>query len=138
MNINLRIKQLRESKKLSRKDFSLKLGIDNSQYSKIESGKLMPTIQLLMEISSNFDTSIDWLLMGKGEMLRNFDTELDTNKSTQQLIPANEGYKDKYLELIEKYSVLQEKHIALKDEHEALQKKLAPDPESAASQKAVG
>lgn len=70
MSISIRIKELREKKKLSKKDFSSKIGVDNSQYGKFESGKLTPTIQQLMVISSNFGVSIDWLLMGEGNMLR--------------------------------------------------------------------
>ncbi|MDR1403274.1 MAG: helix-turn-helix domain-containing protein, partial [Tannerellaceae bacterium] len=64
----MRIKYLRELEKLSKKDFALRIGIDNSQYGKIESGKLTPTIQQLMEISSKFNISTDWLLFGQGEV----------------------------------------------------------------------
>lgn len=71
MCINLRIKELREQNNLSQKDFSFIIGVDNSQYSKIEQGKLMPTVQHIMEICSNFDVSGDWLLTGNGEMSKN-------------------------------------------------------------------
>ncbi|MDR3188532.1 MAG: helix-turn-helix transcriptional regulator [Prevotellaceae bacterium] len=113
MSINLRIKQLRESEKLSKKDFSLKLGVDNSQYSKIESGKLMPTIQLLMEINSSFNASIDWLLTGKGEMLRQ-------PEATAQEV----AYEDKYRALLERHVALQEEHIALQRQLAALLEKM--------------
>ena len=39
IDINLRIKELRKEKGLTQKSFSEALGIDNSQYSKIEQGK---------------------------------------------------------------------------------------------------
>ncbi|MDR2130990.1 MAG: helix-turn-helix domain-containing protein [Odoribacteraceae bacterium] len=68
MDIHIRIKELRKSQSLSGKEFSREIGIDNSQYSKIESGKLTPTIQQLMVISSKFNISIDWLLTGKGKV----------------------------------------------------------------------
>jgi transcriptional regulator with XRE-family HTH domain len=68
--MRLRIKEIRKLKSMSGRDFAMSIGIDNSQYSKIESGKLMPTIQHLMEISSKYNVSIDWLLTGDGQMLK--------------------------------------------------------------------
>ncbi|WP_268846784.1 helix-turn-helix domain-containing protein [Flavobacterium aestivum] len=61
----LRIKQLRESKNMSSKEFSTSIGVDSSQYSKIEQGKLMPTIAHLMEICTIYGTSMDYLCFGK-------------------------------------------------------------------------
>lgn len=64
--------------------------------------------------------SMEWLITGKGEMLRQPDTELDAGKGVRLHKPeVDDGYKGKYLELIEKYAALQEKHIALKDEYNA-------------------
>lgn len=57
----LKIKELRKEKKISQKELSEKIGIDNSQLSKIEQGKMMPTLLQLMEISSIFNVSLDWL-----------------------------------------------------------------------------
>jgi transcriptional regulator with XRE-family HTH domain len=76
MSISLRIKELRKSKNLTQKDFSTIIKVDNSQFSKIESGKLQPTIQQIMDISSNFEVSLDWLCFGE----RN-DFEITSNKS---------------------------------------------------------
>jgi transcriptional regulator with XRE-family HTH domain len=64
MSISLRIKELRKSKNFTQKDFSAIIKVDNSQFSKIESGKLQPTIQQLMDISSNYEVSMDWLCFG--------------------------------------------------------------------------
>jgi repressor LexA len=69
MSINIRIKQLREEKKLQKNEFSSILKIDNSQYSKIEAGKLQPTLNFIMEISSIYNINPTWLLTGKGSML---------------------------------------------------------------------
>lgn len=63
--INNRIKELRLLAKYNQKDFSSIIGVDNSQYSKIERGVLMPTLEHLMEISSKLNISLDWLILGK-------------------------------------------------------------------------
>lgn len=65
MNISLRIKELRKKNNISQKEFALSIGIDDSQLSKIERGILQPTLNQIMEISSIYKTSTDWLLLGK-------------------------------------------------------------------------
>ena len=65
MNISLRIKELRKKNNISQKEFALSIGIDDSQLSKIERGILQPTLNLILEISSIYKTSTDWLLLGK-------------------------------------------------------------------------
>lgn len=71
MNIASRIKEIRESRNMTSKDFATSLKIDNSQYSKIEQGKLMPTLNLLMEINSIYGVSTDWILTGKEDTHKN-------------------------------------------------------------------
>lgn len=77
MSINLRIKELREYVNLSKKDFSSIIKVDASQYGKIESGVLKPTLTQLMEISSIYGKSLDWLCLGKGSF------EMKTSISNQ-------------------------------------------------------
>ncbi len=62
MSIGLKIKELRKSFNMSQKELSLKINIDNSQLSKIEQGKLTPTLNQVMDISSIFNVPTDWLL----------------------------------------------------------------------------
>lgn len=65
MGIGLRIKELRKEKKLSQKALSEQIKVDSSQFSKIEQEKSHPTIKQLMELSSIFEKSLDWLITGK-------------------------------------------------------------------------
>ncbi|WP_205630532.1 XRE family transcriptional regulator [Flavobacterium psychrophilum] len=65
MSISLKIKELRKNKKLTQKEFSSIIKIDDSQFSKIEQGKLQPTLNQLLEISSNFNISLDDLCFDK-------------------------------------------------------------------------
>lgn len=62
IDIGLKIKELRKLNKMTQIEFSNEINIDNSQLSKIEQGKLMPTLSQLMEISSKFNRSLDWLV----------------------------------------------------------------------------
>lgn len=64
MSICIRIKELRKEKKMSQKDFAAAIGVDESQYSKIERGILQPTILQIIEICSIFKVSADWIMVG--------------------------------------------------------------------------
>ena len=62
IDIAHRIKQLRTLKKLSQKEVALELGINQGQYSRIESGKVEPTLSSLDRIAKVFDISLSELL----------------------------------------------------------------------------
>lgn len=62
--VGKRIKEKRKQSSYNQGDFATKIGIDPSQYSKIENGKLMPTLSQLMDISSILEVSTDWILKG--------------------------------------------------------------------------
>lgn len=71
MSISLKIKELRKLKKLTQKELSSKLNMDDSQFSKIEQGKLQPTLNQLMELSSIFNVSLDELCFDKKAIIKN-------------------------------------------------------------------
>ena len=84
MDISLRIKELRNKKKLGSGAFADLIKVDRSQYSKLESGKLAPTVSQIMEISSIFNVSIDWLLKGEKVVIKDVDSSI---KDYVPLIP---------------------------------------------------
>ena len=51
---------------MSQDEFGPWLGISQSQLSKIELGKLPPSIEVLLELRKRFNRSIDWILTGEG------------------------------------------------------------------------
>lgn len=80
MNIYLKLSEIREYNGLSKGAFADSVGIDRSQYSKIENGKLTPTVNQLMEISSIYKVSLDWLIAGKGEMQKKHEDPIHVMK----------------------------------------------------------
>lgn len=135
MDICLRIKELRKSVRLTGKEFSRTLGIDNSQYSKIESGKLTPTIQQLLEISSHYNASIDWLLTGEGKMLRTRENAIRQaivgNNNIQAMgnssVDARHYYSDSpdvlRAQIEEKDKLLAEKETRIKEKDAQIKEK---------------
>lgn len=56
-----KLKKIREDNKLSQLDFSEKLNIDSSQYSKIERDLLLPTLTQIINVISIFKVSSSWI-----------------------------------------------------------------------------
>ena len=61
--IGWRIRSLRNE--MLQEDLAKYLGISQGQLSKIERGKLGPTVEILIRLVKKFGKSADWILMGK-------------------------------------------------------------------------
>ncbi|MBB5334604.1 helix-turn-helix domain-containing protein [Chryseobacterium koreense] len=103
MTIGNRIKEARELVKLSQKEVANRLEMDPSQFSKIEKGKVMPTLLQIVEISKILKRSLDWLVTGEAP------------EAEEQPI----DYKNLY-ELAKQNNVLLSQVIDLKDQLEKL------------------
>ena len=60
--IGWRIRSLRND--MLQEDLARYLGISQGQLSKIERGKLGPTVEILIRLVKKFGKSADWILMG--------------------------------------------------------------------------
>ena len=58
-----RIRALRGD--ILQEDLALKIGISQGQLSKIESGRLAPTLDALVRLSNQFGKTLDWIVTGK-------------------------------------------------------------------------
>ena len=88
MSIGLRIKELRNVKKLNQLDFADKIGIKQSPLSQMESGKILPSIETLSKIIRVFNISYSWLIDGEGDMF------LEETKSEKNVIKKNDNIND--------------------------------------------
>jgi transcriptional regulator with XRE-family HTH domain len=64
-DIGLRLKQLRG--KVSQKDFGESFGVSKSYINNLEHGS-KPSLELLISVSTSFDVSLDWIILGIGNM----------------------------------------------------------------------
>lgn len=64
-----RLKEWRESTKLSQRAVAVALGISQSFIGNIEAGRSEPSRNLLLKLAETFGLSADWLLHGQGDML---------------------------------------------------------------------
>lgn len=71
MSIGLRIKDLREQKKLNQAKFASLLNTSQAAISRYEKGERSPDSTFLTHVANVFDVNITWLLTGEGEMFIN-------------------------------------------------------------------
>ena len=62
--IGLRIRGLRGD--LRQEELASQLGVSQSQLSKIEGGKVPPTLEMLLGLAVRFGKSLDWIVTGHG------------------------------------------------------------------------
>jgi transcriptional regulator with XRE-family HTH domain len=62
--IGTRIKKLRGD--TLQEDFAAYLNVSQGHLSKIERGKIGPSLEMLIALSDKFRKSVDWLLRGEG------------------------------------------------------------------------
>ncbi|MDR1226268.1 MAG: hypothetical protein LBK47_05140 [Prevotellaceae bacterium] len=112
-SIKSRLKYFLKHLEIGQNKFEAYVGIANGY---IASKSVTIASDILEKISMKYpNLNLEWLITGKGEMLREPNTH--TGKNIQQLMPNADGYKEKYLEVLEKYSILQERYMALKEKN---------------------
>ena len=88
IDIAQRIKQLRNIKKLSQKQVATEIGIDQGQYSRLESGKVEPTLASLQKIADVFEISLSELLKDNADLSEDVNLPLlEKVKLIDQLEP---------------------------------------------------
>lgn len=84
--ISLKIRELREEKKLSQSEFSNEIGVSQQTISQIEKGIILPSLDVLSKITSNFCISYDSLL---SESFANPNANLNANLNTEKEVQSN-------------------------------------------------
>jgi transcriptional regulator with XRE-family HTH domain len=62
--IGLRIRGLRGDTR--QEEFALQLGVSQGQLSKVERGKVAPSLDILLGVATKFGKSLDWIVKGDG------------------------------------------------------------------------
>jgi transcriptional regulator with XRE-family HTH domain len=61
--IGARVRNLRGN--ILQEELALVIGISQGQLSKIESGKMAPTLETVVNLAGHFSKSLDWIVTGK-------------------------------------------------------------------------
>ena len=102
--INERIKIFREYKSIKQSLFAKLIGVSRSTLSEIENQKnYAPSTQLIIGIANAFDDiNIEWLLTGKGEMLKNDieNSQIEIKQIIEKIEPMNNKQRREILKII--------------------------------------
>lgn len=60
------IRRIREEKRLSQKELAAAIGVAPTQYSRVETGKVMPALKTLIKIAKTLDVPLDALVNNDG------------------------------------------------------------------------
>lgn len=98
-NIGDRIKSLRKESGLKQQEMAEYLGIGRSNYSRIETGDVLPTLKILLKLIDVFNISINWLLTGAssrfsdlgeyGDDIREMLEDMQRDKALKHTILCN-------------------------------------------------
>lgn len=76
--MNERLKDLRDTLGINQADFAVKVGVSRSAISRLESGDINFTEQMIISICREFNVNRAWLVEGVGDMFTNLpETILD-------------------------------------------------------------
>jgi transcriptional regulator with XRE-family HTH domain len=51
---------------MRQEELASQLGVSQGQLSKVESGKVAPTLEILLGVATKFGQSLDWIVRGDG------------------------------------------------------------------------
>lgn len=80
--IGNRIKQVRIHLRIQQKEMAQKLEITSAHLSEIEKGKSSPSIEVVLKMTNIYNMSLEFLFLGRGEMLYNSGREKAPGKFT--------------------------------------------------------
>ncbi len=88
MNLNERILKIISYSELSASEFADEIDVQRSNISHITSGRNKPSLDFLIKIKERFpELQWNWLIMGEGEMIKNIEEEVVSEKSKPTPLP---------------------------------------------------
>ena len=69
--IGNRIRQVRTHLKVQQNEMAQKIGITSAHLSEIEKGKSSPSIEVVLKMTNVYSMSLEFIFLGRGEMLYN-------------------------------------------------------------------
>lgn len=107
-----RVKAIRESLKLSQREFGEKLGVSRDVISNIEYNRVSPKELLLRHICELYNVNQHWLETGEGEMFNGDLKEVSKYDEAFQIFKSlRPDFQDYVLDQIKKLVELQSKNV---------------------------
>lgn len=111
VSLSNRVKAIRESLKLSQREFGEKLGVSRDVISNIEYNRVPPKELLLRHICELYNVNQHWLETGEGEMFNSDLNEVGKYDEAFQIFKSlRPDFQDYALDQIKKLVELQDKN----------------------------
>lgn len=129
MSPNSRIKELRLSLGLSQQAFADRLGVSRSYLKDIEIERCEPSFNFLRTLSGVYNTNLNWITTGDGEIYQNSDVAVTTevcnsdnriNKMFEQLTVEQQQVVFSITQEMVKMNLVQQEVKQLSDEIKAI------------------
>jgi len=95
--IGKRIKDIRENKKITQKDFGEEIGVSRDVISNIEYGRVEVKEHIIKLIIMKFNASEEWLRTGEGEMYNSYNKEDELDYLVGALAAKDNKFKRKFI-----------------------------------------
>lgn len=117
VNMKDRIVKIMERERMGQAQFASAIGIQRAAMSHILSGRNNPSLDVMLKILHRYpQLNPDWLLFGKGEMLRSTDSSVEQAEDQAKTPPQLHLMADDHVEVTQ---------AALNTEREPLEKQMA-------------
>lgn len=117
VNMKDRIVKIMERERMGQAQFASAIGIQRAAMSHIISGRNNPSLDVMLKILHRYpQLNPDWLLFGKGEMLRSSDSSVEQAEDQAKTPPQLHLMADDHVEVSQ---------AALDTEREPLEKQMA-------------
>lgn len=117
VNMKDRIVKIMERERMGQAQFASAIGIQRAAMSHIISGRNNPSLDVMLKILHRYpQLNPDWLLFGKGEMLRSSDSSVEQVEDQAKTPPQLHLMADDHVEVSQ---------AALNTEREPLEKQMA-------------
>lgn len=99
--ISIRLRQLRDEKKMTQQEVADSLDVDRTTYTKYESGKSTPDANMLQKIAAFYDVSVDYIL-GRTNVRNSNNTDEDFPEDVIVLMRSVSKLTDKQKEIVKR------------------------------------
>ncbi|MCP2038585.1 helix-turn-helix transcriptional regulator [Chryseobacterium sp. HSC-36S06] len=115
MNLNERISKIISYSELSASEFADEIDVQRSNISHITSGRNKPSLDFLIKIKERFpELQWNWLIMGEGEMIKNIEEEVVSEKSKPTPLP-------------DLFSLIADENFGVTEKEDKIEKHVSPE-----------
>lgn len=97
MELNDRIKLIRNNEGITQQEFADKLGLKRNTVASYEINKITPSDRTILDICREFNVNENWLRTGEGEMFRQQNTDEEIAAFIGDVLSGDNDFKRRFI-----------------------------------------